>query len=188
MNRQISNYLRQEQTGTDRNIQGHTRTDRNRQISDDLRQKAGHRTRRLHLGDLLEAELVRGELVGETGGAGGELVGHVPHTRGELGGGGVSFSDGATYKVCNVLYFNSHSASDVPGPSRSRPWGCSWDSCWESSHGPGVSSSLSSSSSSLSLALLSSSSSLSSSFLFSSLLSLLSSSSSSSISSSSQSF
>jgi len=32
------------------------------------------------LGDLLEAELVSGELVGEAGGSGGKLLGDVPHT------------------------------------------------------------------------------------------------------------
>ena len=34
---------------------------------------------------LLEAELISGELVGEAGGAGGELLRYVPHPVGELG-------------------------------------------------------------------------------------------------------
>ena len=33
-----------------------------------------------HLGDLLEPELIGGELVGEAGGSGGKLLGHVPNT------------------------------------------------------------------------------------------------------------
>ena len=33
-----------------------------------------------HLGDLLEPELIGGELVGEAGGSGGKLLGHIPNT------------------------------------------------------------------------------------------------------------